>query len=142
MAPESVVFDSKARTRWTYRCLEEHPLVPVCELPEFTDKVLNTIESVKSANPREQTIGAKRAIIRGKIRDALAYVMKIDSVQHQYGSNGLVRFFAVLRDAGYTEAQAMAAAVQWNQSGKAVPPWSLDELATACSNTFAKEGPK
>jgi hypothetical protein len=140
VTPESVVYDAKAKTRWTYHCLDGHPMVPVDELPVFTDEVLNMIETVPGV---EQSIQRKRAITRGKVKNALAYAMKIESIQGQYGSNGLVRFFSVLRDSGeFTEATAMAAALEWQKTGRVVPEWSLEELARACSGTFAKKTPQ
>lgn len=87
----------------------------------------------------EELKATPRAITR-KVRDAARYVMAIESIQGTYGSKGLVRACSVLRDGGYTEAQAMVILLQWNSSGKVQPPWSPDELARACSNTYLKRG--
>jgi len=78
--------------------------------------------------------------ISRNVRDAARYVMMIDSIQGKEGSRDLVRACAILRDAGFTEAQAMIVLLKWNASGKAQPPWSPDELARACSNTYLKKG--
>src|SRR5206468_4058435 len=55
---------------------------------------------------------AGHAITR-EVRDAARYVMSIES-HGSRGSKGLVRACAVLRDAGFTEAEAMVVLIKWN----------------------------
>jgi hypothetical protein len=125
--PSSTVWDRTTNTTCNYRFLDRHPLVPFDELPVFDENWLTGVL-------------LRRALTRGKVRNVVPYVMKIESIQGSHGSHGLVRACSVLHDAGYTEAQAMVVLIEWNSSGKAQPPWSLDELARACSNTYSKQG--
>jgi hypothetical protein len=128
VAPESVVFDSKDKTRWTYRCLNGHPLVPVNELPLIDEDWLNTLRP---------EVPQRTALKRGEIRDAIAYVMKIESEQGKHGSHGLVRAISILRDAGMTEAEATVVMLDWNQKVP-VPSWPVFEVTRAISRNYAK----
>jgi len=121
VAPPSTVFDPDTKTRWTYRFVS--PLVSASELPVF--------------NPEWVPKSAGKAITR-EVRDAIKYVMEVESIQGQHGSNALFRACAILRDAGLSESEAMVHLMDWNASGKACPPWSPRELARACSNSFRK----
>jgi len=79
------------------------------------------------------------AITREEVRDAVRYLMKIESVAGQEGSRGLVRACAILRDAGLSEAEAMVHLIEWQEkSGRVSPPWPLPALARALKNTYAK----
>ena len=86
--------------------------------------------------PEELKPPPDRGITR-KVRDAVRYVMSIESIQGVDGSKGLVRACAVLRDGGFSESQAMAILMEWNL--RAIPPWTVDELARACTNTYKKK---
>jgi hypothetical protein len=67
-----------------------------------------------------------------------SYVLKIESVQGEGGSRGLVRAAAKCRDAGLTESEATALLLEWNQSSVVNPPWSIPELTRAVSRIYAK----
>ncbi len=84
----------------------------------------------------------KIAITRREIRNVVRYVMTIESIQGKAGNKGLVRACSVLRDAGLSEAEAMVVMIDWNNSGKAVPPWSLNEIARALKNLYLAKGSK
>lgn len=118
VAPPSIV------DGWRYRFVENHGLVPLADLPVFSPEMLML------PNP------ANRPLTRKPVTDAVRYVMTIDSVQGQHGSHGLVRACAILRDAGFTEAEATVVLIEWNRSGKAVPPWPLPQLTRAISRTY------
>jgi hypothetical protein len=81
---------------------------------------------------------AKRPVTRGAIPDVIGYLSKVESIQGQNGSAGLVRACALLAENGYTEAQAMAALLEWNRCSTVNPPWSVNELARACSRIYAR----
>ncbi len=125
VAPPSTVFEEGVP--WRYRFIKGHSLVPVNELPIYEPTMVP---------PKAKT--GKTVIVRGQIRDAVAYVMTIESIQGKRGSDGLVRACAVLRDAGLSESEAMVVLLQWNSSGRVQPEWPLNQIARACSRTFAK----
>ena len=49
------------------------------------------------------------------IHSPLAYIAKIQSVEGQHGSNACLRAACILRDAGYSPAQALAELSDWSQ---------------------------
>ena len=110
---------------WTYRLHEFGPL------QQFPEHLFPPV-------PQEAT-----AITRN-VRDALRYVMAVESIENgssnrEASSRGLVRACAVLRDAGFSELDAMAVLVRWNmQTDKVCPPWEPEELARAISNTYRR----
>lgn len=114
---------------WKYEFADGHGLVPFDELPVLQPDMVKV-------EPKQDS----RTITRDTVRNAVAYVMTIESVQGRHGSKGLVRAAAVCREAGLTEAEATVVLIDWNNSGKAVPPWSLTELTRAISRTYAKGG--
>lgn len=64
-------------------------------------------------------------------RRALAYVLRIPSVQGQHGSKGLMQVVRVLHDGFALEGAALWRVLeQWNL-GRANPPWNDDELRHA-----------
>lgn len=77
----------------------------------------------KRARTPQQVITSKG----GRIRDILAYLLTIPSVQGQNGSKGCFRACCVLRDGGYTPLEAWPILLAWNEA-KPVPPWSIPEL--------------
>jgi hypothetical protein len=81
----------------------------------------------------------ERSVTRKEVKRVESYVMKIESVQGQGGSRGLVRAAAVCRDGGLTESEATVLLLQWNQSGKAIPPWDDQDIARAISRTYSKQ---
>jgi hypothetical protein len=80
---------------------------------------------------------ASRLVTRGTIRSVDAYLPKIESVQGNNGSAGLVRAAAICRDAGLTQAEAMAKLVVWNSGPTVKPAWTPEELARAVTRTYA-----
>lgn len=118
VAPVSKVKD------WTYRYVEGHPLVLPSELPMFD---WNLVEMV----------ARKTKLTRQVIKDVNAYLDKIESVQGEYGSCGLMRACYVCRDAGLNEAETMIRLVRWNETN-AKPEWSDEELAKAVNNAFGR----
>lgn len=110
-----------------YRFVAGHGLVPADDLPVFDPAWF------------PKPLAAIRTITRGEVREAIRYVMRIQSIQGAEGSRGLVRAAAILRDSGMSEAEAMVVLIDWNkQSDRVVPEWSLPELARALKNTYMK----
>ena len=103
---------------WTYRFICQGELQP------FPEHLFAEME-------------VTRPITRN-VRSAFHYLMRIESIQGQDGSRGLVRACAVLRDGGYSELEAMTALVRWNQPPQVIPPWSPEELERAIKNTYRK----
>jgi hypothetical protein len=129
LAPPSTVVDYKTQAWWRYRFVDGHDLAPYDELPTYEPGMVTL------------RVSGRVAIRRGEVRDAIGYVMKVESVEGTNSTsrdNGLIRAVSILRDAGMTEAEATVVMLNWNNSGKAVPPWSLKELTRAISRTFAK----
>lgn len=75
---------------------------------------------------------------RKEIRNAIAYLAKVQSIQGKRGSAGLVRAAAVCRDAGLSESEATVAMLEWNAGPTVSPSWSHAELARAITRTYAK----
>lgn len=59
--------------------------------------------------------------------DGIKYISKIVAVDGQGGHNDTFRAVCVLREAGLSESEALAAMVDWNQTN-AHGPWSTQEL--------------
>lgn len=107
-----------------YRFLDGHGLVPPSELPLFDPDYL----------PKS----GKRPITRKPVGNVAAYVMKVQSIQGQNGSHGLVRACAICRDAGLTESDAMLVLLKWNdQTDRVSPPWPPEDIARACHRMYA-----
>lgn len=70
------------------------------------------------------------------IRNPEAYCLKIESIQGQNGSKGLVRVVCILRDAGRTAEQAFDFIMNhWNPVC-ARPKWSAKEVMHAINRHF------
>jgi hypothetical protein len=87
----------------------------------------------------EEVIEEQRSLTRKEVNRVESYVMKIESVQGEGGSKGLVRAAAVCRDGGLTESEATILLLQWNQTGPVSPPWPDEEIARAISRTYSKQ---
>jgi hypothetical protein len=77
-------------------------------------------------------------ITRDPVKNVDAYLAKIQSIQGQNGSAGLVRAAAVCRDSGDSEAEALLRLMQWNRSNVVNPPWPERDLARAVTRVFKK----
>jgi hypothetical protein len=62
-----------------------------------------------------------------KVRNAAAYIKKIHAHSGKGGHNATFRAACRLRDAGFSEAEALALLYDWNETN-ATPPWSAAEL--------------
>ena len=74
-----------------------------------------------------------------QVRDALSYIMHVESVQGQNGSAGLIRALSILRDESYSEAESLLHIMQWNKENPNVnPEWSDEELVRATTNVYRR----
>lgn len=111
-----VVYVPSTVDGWRYRFVQRGELQPFPDI--FTEE--------------------RRTVTRKEVRNLMGYLSRIESIEGQSGSAGLVRAAAVCRDSGLTEAEAMVHLIEWNQSAVVRPPWSLDELARAVSRVYQK----
>ena len=70
------------------------------------------------------------------VRDAVAYIQNIEAVSGQGGHRATFRATCILRDAGFTPEEALAALVDWNLCGHADPPWSTKELLHKVTSSY------
>lgn len=106
------------------------------DLPEFDPEWLACKPpSVELVNPRTELC---KPLTREKIHHVNAYLSRIESIQGNGGSRGLIRAAAVCRDAGLSEAEAMLKLLWWNGLAVVCPPWLEAELARAVTRVYAK----
>ena len=82
----------------------------------------------------------RSAISRRNVQNAIRYIYRIRAVSGSGGSNATFRAVCVLRDAGFTEAQVLAAMIEWNQTN-AEPPWTVKDLLHKVQDAFSKPRP-
>lgn len=93
----------------------------------------------KKMEPLREEWMPKRITAQQKwIRDGTKYIMHIYAISGQGGHNATFRAVCKLRDAGMSEAEALAAILEWNQRN-AEPPWTVKELLHKVRDAFAKE---
>ena len=89
--------------------------------------------------PRPTATGA----IHRNVKDPISYIAHIQSIQGQGGSNSCFRAVCILRDAGgFDQLDALAAMIEWNNSGNAIPKWSIQELTKKVRDVFSKPSSK
>jgi Bifunctional DNA primase/polymerase, N-terminal len=110
---------------WKYRYVEGHELVRPEELPLFDFSLV-------------EAVAAKTHLTRELVTNVEAYLSKIESIQGQYGSRGLMRAIYVCRDAGLSQAETMIRLVRWNETNS-LPAWSDNELLRAVSNAYKEQ---
>ena len=64
----------------------------------------------------------------GRMKDAMAYIGKIEAVSGQEGHNATFRAACKLAESGMIETEIFVALMEWNRTN-ATPPWSRQELA-------------
>ncbi len=69
------------------------------------------------------------------VHNGPAYIAHIEAISGQGGHNATFRTACVLRDAGMTPAQALAALIEWNETN-AVPKWEVKELLHKVEDVF------
>ncbi len=71
------------------------------------------------------------------VKNPLSYISRIRAVSGRGGSNATFRAACVLRDAGLSEAETLAAMIEWNQTNTE-PPWTVKELLHKVQDAFLK----
>ncbi len=74
---------------------------------------------------------------RQAVRNPIQYIAHIRAVSGKGGHNATFRVACLLRDAGFTEAEALAAMVEWNEVN-AEPPWTVKELLHKVADAYAR----
>lgn len=126
VVPDSLVTYDDGES-WLYSFVDGYGLCPPEELPLFR------AEYVKR---NQKTQHSKK-----EISNIRSYISKVESIQGNNGSAGLVRAAAKCRDAGLNEAESTIELIHWNQGKTVNPPWSEQEIARAITNIFRKDSP-
>lgn len=95
-----------------YEFINDHKLKARMELPLF--------DMNWCPRPASEDCGKK-------IKDGMKYILNIEAVMGAGGDRQTYRAACCLKDAGMSEAEALAAMCEWNQI-KADPPWGVDDL--------------
>lgn len=120
-----VVYPDSVVAGWQYRFARQGPLQP---FPE----------SLFPATPAPTGSARVGGSIRtAEIKNIQAYIRKIFSIQGQHGSDACFRTACILRDAGLSQADALAELIEWNVTN-AQPPWSVRELAHKVTDAYSK----
>ncbi|MCI0457179.1 MAG: bifunctional DNA primase/polymerase [Gemmataceae bacterium] len=131
MIPGSVNAEGKP-----YQWLEE--LLPADELPVAKIGWIRAEPKRKPKIALPDSIPADISKVGGKIRDIFAYLLKIPSVEGQYGSKGAFRVACILRCEGYSPEEALEIMRWWNQQPIVQPPWSEAELRHKIRDAYRK----
>lgn len=116
------------KRRWEWR----GEVIPVHELPELPAGLLPRKPEV--ARPVVPNGGPRPS---GAIRDVTRWIMRVDSVQGQRGSQGCFRVACKLAQSGMGWDQCMAWLLAWNERC-AHPPWSEKELRHKLDDAFKR----
>ncbi len=99
-----------------------------CSLPRFDAGWLT---------PEHQEQGLPLTASTVKVRKAVAYISRIQAVAGEGGHNATFRAACKLRDAGFSEEEALLVLSDWNKTN-ASPPWSAEELAHKIHSAFKR----
>jgi len=84
-----------------------------------------------------ETAAPNPAVSPRTVRNPLSYIKTIRALQGSGGSNATFRVACILRDAGFSEAEALAAMIEWNHTN-AEPKWTVKELLHKVQDAFSK----
>ena len=85
--------------------------------------------------PKRDSVGS----VRGQVTDGVKYIMQIHAISGNGGHNATFRACCKLRDSGMSEAEALAAMVDWNRTN-ANPPWETKELLHKVKSAYSEQG--
>lgn len=114
---------------WEYRFVDGHPLVSPDELPVLDESLLDEFPPVTAVN---------RAMTRGEVRDALAYITRLHAHSGQGGHNATFRCACILASSGMSQADVIEAMIDWNQTN-AHPQWSIKQLIHKVRDAFERK---
>lgn len=80
------------------------------------------------------------SVSRKQITDVRHWLSRVTSVEGQNGSKDLCRAAQACVRAGLSQARAMEEMITWNDSGNAVPPWSLAEITRCVERVYDNNG--
>lgn len=103
--------------------------VPTCNLPVFDNAWRQCQRAVPENSGEKLRIKTESA--------AISFISKIRAVSGQAGSKDTWRAVNRLKDSGMSEAETMAAILDWNQTN-AEPPWSKSELAWKVTDAYRR----
>lgn len=113
----------------------QHYLWKSCDmsapLPTFQQSWLNN---------EEQSYSFPRGGKMQNIRNAASYIARIHAVAGEGGHNATFRAACKLRDAGISDADALAILSEWNETN-ACPPWSARDLIHKVRSAYAAKRP-
>jgi hypothetical protein len=120
-----------------YEFLAGKELGALHELPPFDPAWARELprEPVWTPRPRGIAVSA----VSGQVRDGMAYIMAIPSIQGKSGSNACFRVACLLYDAGKSFDEILTAMEEWNESC-AFPRWSRKELIHKIESVFKRKG--
>ncbi len=95
-------------------------------LPSFDSDWIFDHSKIASLPTGEQTT---------QVRNAVAYLRRIEAVAGEGGHNATFRAACKLRDAGLSKDEALAVLSDWNETN-ASPPWSAQELAHKINSAY------
>jgi hypothetical protein len=114
----------------------------LADLPPFDPKWVLEIREEPGRKPHANEMTPRRSLmnqaVHQEVRDVMAYVMSIPSVEGQGGSNACYRVACILYDAGKSFEEILAAMEEWNEVA-AFPRWSRQELIHKISSVFKRK---
>lgn len=100
-----------------------------------TGRELTSVDDLPVFKPEWRPVATSPAYSSKKYTDGVKYIASIRAVSGQGGHSDTWRAVNVLRESGVTEAEALAAMVEWNATN-ADPPWSVNELLHKVRDAF------
>jgi hypothetical protein len=119
-----------------YEFLAGKELKALHELPPFDPAWTREEPRQPVWTPRHR--GITVSAVSGQVRDVMAYITAIPSIQGKNGSNACFRVACLLFDAGKSFDEILAAMEEWNESC-AFPPWSRKELIHKIESVFKRK---
>lgn len=120
VAPPSVVNDKQ------YKFVDNCPMRDAVDLPLF-DMRWRYPDGDKAPQPRESK----------QIRDGVRYIKTFRAVAGEAGHSATYKAACYLKESGLSEAEALAAMIEWNQTN-CDPPWSTAELLHKIKGAYSK----
>jgi len=123
--PKSRVWQKDECVLHEYKLIRGHEGI---ELPPFPERLFpETRKEVQCV------------ITRGKVADVHRYIRTIRAVAGQGWHNSIFRVACILRDAEYSEAEALAEMILWAQEGYIEGRWCMKGLAHKCRDAFRQK---
>jgi hypothetical protein len=109
-----------------YAFLDSKAFTALHDLPPFDLPWVREIPKEPVGQPKKHPLAAVGQS-SGKVRDLMAYILSIPSIEGQNGSNAAYRVACLLYEAGKSFDEILAAMEEWNEVC-AFPCWSREEL--------------